>query len=74
MFFDTHCHLDDKQFDADREEMFARAIQNGVTRFVNISYDLDSSKRSIALAHARPDVRGHWHSSQRRQPRRRGRV
>ncbi len=56
MFFDTHCHLDDKQFDADREEMFARAIQNGVTRFVNISYDLDSSKRSIALAHARPDV------------------
>lgn len=56
MFFDTHCHLDDKQFDPDREEMFARAIQNGVTRFVNISYDLDSSRRSIALAHARPDV------------------
>lgn len=56
MFFDTHCHLDDKQFDADREEMFARAIANGVTRFVNISYDLDSSRRSIALATVRPDV------------------
>lgn len=56
MFFDTHCHLDDKQFDADREDMFTRAIANGVTRFVNISYDLDSSKRSLALANARPDV------------------
>ncbi|MDW8130536.1 MAG: TatD family hydrolase, partial [Bryobacterales bacterium] len=27
---DSHCHLDDRQFDADRDEVIARALANGV--------------------------------------------
>ena len=56
MFFDTHCHLDTQPFDADRDAVLARAHAAGVTRFLNPSYDLDSSRRAAALAAARPDV------------------
>jgi len=33
---DSHCHLDDKQFDADREEVIARAREAGVERMLAI--------------------------------------
>lgn len=56
MFFDTHCHLDTPPFDADCDAVLARAHAAGVTRFLNPSYDLDSSRRAAALATARPDV------------------
>jgi TatD DNase family protein len=50
MFIDTHAHLDDKQFDADREEIIARSFANGVERIINIGAGLGSSERSVALA------------------------
>lgn len=56
MFFDTHCHLDTQPFDADRDDVLARAHAAGVTRCLNPSYDLASSRRAAALAAARPDV------------------
>lgn len=56
MLFDTHCHLDTEAFDADRDAVFARAQAAGVGRFLNPAYDLESSRRAVALAQARPDV------------------
>jgi TatD DNase family protein len=47
---DTHCHLDLRQFDDDREEVIARAEAAGVRVLVNPGIDLDSCERAIALA------------------------
>ena len=47
---DSHCHLDFKDFDANREEVIEEARQAGVNTIVNIGADLVSSQRSVALA------------------------
>ena len=36
MFVDSHAHLDGKQFDADREQVIARAREAGVRTMVAI--------------------------------------
>ena len=33
---DSHCHLDSKEFDSDREDAIRRAVDAGVTRMVAI--------------------------------------
>ena len=50
MLFDTHTHLDDKKFDADRDELISSLKNDGVSLLVNIGADLKSSERSIKLA------------------------
>ncbi len=50
MIFETHCHLDDKRFAADREEVVARLRQQGIGAVLNVGYDLESSVRSVKLA------------------------
>jgi TatD DNase family protein len=47
---DSHCHLDLRQFDEDREAVVARAEAAGVRILINPGVDLDSSKRALALA------------------------
>jgi TatD DNase family protein len=47
---DTHAHLDFENFDEDREEVISRAFANGVKKIINIGVDLETSKKSIALA------------------------
>lgn len=47
---DTHCHLDFKEFDRDREDVIVRAAEFGVDRLINIGADKDSSRRSYSLA------------------------
>lgn len=47
---DSHCHLDFDAFDRTRDEEVAEAGRQGVHTIVNIGVDLDSSRRSIALA------------------------
>jgi TatD DNase family protein len=56
VLFDTHCHLDVAAFDEDRDAVFGRAHEAGVTQFLNPAYDLESSRRAVALAQAREDV------------------
>lgn len=53
---DTHAHLDIDDFDADREEVVKRAAESGVAAIVNASFDLDSSRRSVALAGRYPGI------------------
>ncbi len=54
MLIDTHAHLDDKQFDNDREEVIARAFSGGVEKIINIGAGLGSSQRSVELAENPP--------------------
>jgi TatD DNase family protein len=53
---DTHIHLHFPQYDADRPEMIRRAIQGGVTRFLNIGTDLEDSRKAVAVAEEYPEV------------------
>ncbi|HKT36649.1 MAG TPA: TatD family hydrolase [Nitrospira sp.] len=56
MLIDTHTHLDDPRYDADRDPTIERARQAGVTAFVTIGCDLATSKSAVALADRYPDV------------------
>jgi TatD DNase family protein len=47
---DTHCHLHDRAFDADRDEVVARARAAGLSTMVTIGEDLEDSYRAIAVA------------------------
>ncbi len=50
MTVDSHCHLDLDQFDADRDEVVAKAWAAGVRLIVNPGIDLAHSRRAIELA------------------------
>ncbi len=50
MLIDSHCHIDDARFDADREVMMTRARAAGVEHFVTIGCDLETSRAAVALA------------------------
>jgi TatD DNase family protein len=50
LLFDSHSHLDDKQFDHDRDLVIKRARLNDVTFILNPGADFSSSVRAVALA------------------------
>lgn len=50
MIIDTHCHLDFKDFDLDRDAALERAKAAGVGRIINIGSSIEGSKRSVELA------------------------
>lgn len=56
VFVDTHAHLGDPQFDTDRDAVFARAADAGVTRVVEIADHPDEWPRAVAIARARPSA------------------
>ena len=56
LLVDSHCHLDLAQFDADRDEVVARARQQGVRRIVNPGIDLQHSRQAIVLAERYDEV------------------
>ena len=47
---DTHCHLDDQQFDADRAAVMARAAEAGVECIISLGTTLASSRANVQLA------------------------
>ncbi|MCP4143909.1 MAG: TatD family hydrolase [bacterium] len=50
MFIDTHLHINRKEFNNESADVVNRAISAGVTRFMNVGYDIESSKYSVDLS------------------------
>lgn len=53
---DTHCHLDFKEFDRDREETIKRFFDAGGKKLINVGCDLASSGRSVELAEKHDNI------------------
>ncbi|MGZ9587077.1 TatD family hydrolase [Paenibacillus marinisediminis] len=56
MIFDTHTHLDNKAFDEDREQVIARAVEQGVTRMVNVGFNRETIPTTMELAEKYPFI------------------
>jgi TatD DNase family protein len=56
MLIDTHCHLDFPDFDAERDDLIARATAAGVTQMITISTQVHKFARIKAIAEAYPNV------------------
>ncbi len=56
MLVDSHCHLDFKDFDEDRELVLARAREAGVEMMLTISTKFTLADEIIALAETEPDI------------------
>jgi len=54
-FIDSHAHLDARQFDADRDEVIRRA-EAALAAVINVSVDVESSRRVLELAHKHPFI------------------
>ena len=50
MYFESHAHYDDKQFDDDREAVIEGLIESGIDHVINVGCDMNSSKMSIEMA------------------------
>ncbi len=56
MFIDTHCHLNFKEFDADRAMVIGNAKKAGVKQFICPGVDPFSSKQVVALQKKHPGI------------------
>lgn len=50
LLFDTHAHIAEEEYEPDRNEVLERARSAGVAYINNVGYNLESSRRAIALA------------------------
>lgn len=48
--FDSHCHLNDEQFDEDRDKLIPELVNSGIEMFINAGYSVQSSKKAIDIA------------------------
>jgi len=53
---DSHAHIDFPDFNKDREEVLARARQQGVDTIITVGTDLSSSRFSLQIAREHKDV------------------
>ena len=49
--FDSHCHLDDKSYDNDLDEVIRRAHAAEVCAMMQVGIDLDTSQKGVSIAH-----------------------
>lgn len=54
--FDTHAHLSDEAFDADRHELIPKLMDVGVEKFIDVACDVRSASRTIELLERYPFV------------------
>ena len=50
MLFDTHAHMDDRAFDADRQELLTNLPNQQIALLMNPGCSLESSRNAVALA------------------------
>jgi TatD DNase family protein len=58
-FIDSHCHIDGTEYDADREEVIARALDAGVNTMLNVGTGDPHSgvfERAVELAEKYPQI------------------
>ena len=53
MLIDTHCHLDFKDFDIDRDDVIDRAQKAGVTAIIDVGSSIEGTRRALELAKSR---------------------
>ena len=59
MFIDSHCHIDGPEYDADREEVIARARDAGVSMMLNVGTGDPNSgafERAVELAEKHSEI------------------
>jgi len=56
MIIDTHCHLDDKRYEEDLDEVIKRAVENGVKGFVIPGADINDLPRAKEIAYKYENV------------------
>lgn len=56
MLTDTHCHLDFKNYDKDRNLVLKRAWETGLIRILNPGVDIDTSNQAIKIAEKNPKI------------------
>ncbi|MDQ6989144.1 MAG: TatD family hydrolase [Mariprofundaceae bacterium] len=54
--FDSHCHIDFEQFDEDRDDVFVRMQEAGVSRIVAVAVELEQTPRLLDLVEKRDGV------------------
>ena len=54
-FTDTHVHFHFPEYDQNRDETIDAARKAGIELFINVGTDVESSKKSLALAERYPD-------------------
>lgn len=54
MLFDTHAHLNDRAFDADREDLIATLPKKGISLVMNAGCSLEASREVVAMAERIP--------------------
>ena len=55
-YIDTHLHLDQEEFDADRDAVIERSRQAGVEAVISVGISADSSQATLRLAETHEDV------------------
>lgn len=50
MFIDIHAHLHVREFDNDRDEVIKRAQEAGVSKMINVGFDVEGNFQALALA------------------------
>ena len=54
--FDSHCHLDDKIYDKDFNDVLSRAGNAGVSEMMIVGVDKKSSQKAVTLAESKPGL------------------
>ena len=54
--FDSHCHLDDRIYDKDFNDVLSRANSAGVLRMMIVAVDKKSSAKAVSLAESHPGL------------------
>ncbi len=56
MIIDSHCHIHDEKFNADREEVIKRALDAGISHLITIGCDIATTERALAVADSYPHI------------------